>query len=95
MNEWGVVSVLITLAGFIAAVVGPIVKLNSTITRLSTIIDYVMKKLDELEKKDEKFLSDRKAAHEKIHHRIDEQGEILNDHENRISYLERKKENEH
>lgn len=90
MSEWGVVGVLVTLAGLIAAVVGPIIKLNSTITRLSTIIDYAMKKLDELEKKDEKFLSERKTAHEKIHNRIDEHGEVLNDHENRISYLERR-----
>lgn len=92
MNQWEVVTVLVTLVGLVVAIIGPIIKLNSTITKLSTMIDYALKKLDELEKKDETFLRERKASHEKIHKRIDEQGEILQNHETRIRFLERKEE---
>lgn len=92
MNEWGVITVIVTLAALVGAIAGPIVKLNSTITKLSTIIDYALKRLDELEKKDEKFLSERKTSHEKIHKRIDEQSEVLQNHETRIQFLERKEQ---
>ena len=90
MDEWGVVTAAVTLAGLVGAIVGPIVKLNGTITKLSAVIDYALKRLDELEKKNEKFLSERKTSHEKIHKRIDQHGELLQEHETRIQFLERK-----
>ena len=57
---------------------------------MSTMIDYALKKLDELEEKDGMLREERKASHEKIHKRIDKQGELLQQHETRIQFLERK-----
>lgn len=88
--EWSVVTVIVVLVGLFAAIAGPIIKLNSTITKLSTMIDYALKKLDELEEKDGMLREERKASHEKIHKRIDKQGELLRQHETRIQFLERK-----
>ncbi len=39
MTEWGVVTVIIALGGFVLAIVAPVIKLNTTITRLTTIVD--------------------------------------------------------
>ena len=63
--EWSVVTVIVVLVGLFAAIAGPIIKLNSTITKLSTMIDYALKKLDELEEKDGMLREERKASHEK------------------------------
>ena len=49
MNEWGVVTVIIALVGLFATVSKPIIKLNKTITELSTDLKQVMTRLDKLE----------------------------------------------
>lgn len=49
MNEWTVVTALSVVAGLVAAVAGPIVKLNGTISRLSAILEHVLVRLDKLE----------------------------------------------
>lgn len=48
MNEWTVVTVLVTLAGFIIAIVSPLVKLNNTITRINTTVTALEKDLETL-----------------------------------------------
>lgn len=74
MTEWTVVGVLIALVGFISAVVAPIVKLNTTIVKLTQIVDSLAGDVSELTKRN----SD-------THSRIFEQ---LGDHETRITVLE-------
>ena len=39
MTEWGVFGVIVALVSFVVAVGAPMLKLNGTITRLSTIIE--------------------------------------------------------
>ena len=57
MNEWTVVTALSVVAGLVAAVAGPIVKLNGTISRLSAILEHVLVRLDKLEQEDERARS--------------------------------------
>ena len=49
MTEWGVVGVLAALAGLAAAILKPIIKLNTTLTRLVVLVDELADKLSALE----------------------------------------------
>lgn len=61
--EWTVVTVLVVLVGLIAAVVKPLLTLNTTITRLSAGVDALEKNIGTLtERYDES--STRLADHE-------------------------------
>lgn len=90
MTEWTVFGVVAALVSFVIAVSAPILKLNSTITKLSVIIDNALRRLDNLEKQDDKFREDSKASHQKIHNRIDKVESNMQDHERRIFAIERK-----
>ena len=39
MNEWGVVGVIVTLIGLAAAIIKPIVQLNTNIVKLTVAVD--------------------------------------------------------
>lgn len=39
MTEWGVVGVLVVLVGLVSAIVGPVIKLNTSITKLTVTLD--------------------------------------------------------
>lgn len=45
MTEWGVVGVLAALAGFAATLVAPVIKLNTTLTRLAVLVEELSDKL--------------------------------------------------
>ncbi len=81
MTEWGVVTVLVTVVGLFAAVGAPVLKLNSTITRLQTVLDDLRSDFE-----------DQKAHNSESHKRLwehnDKQDEQLDDHEKRITRLE-------
>ena len=55
MNEWTVVTSLSVIVGLAAALAGPVVKLNGTISRLSAILEHVLAQLSKLEREDEKL----------------------------------------
>lgn len=74
MTEWGVVTVLVALVGFVATVVKPIINLNTSITKLTEIVDRMSKDLDELTKRNA-------DTHARIFERLE-------DHETRIKILE-------
>ena len=57
---------LILLAALTAAVAGPIVKLNGTISRLSAILEQVLRRLDKLEGEDQRL----QARGEEIQRRL-------------------------
>lgn len=82
MNEWGVVLVLIALAGFFVTVGGPILKLNTTIAKQSVLLNSLDKKLAELSE-------DKKEAHKKLWAHNEKQDAKLEDHETRITSLEK------
>lgn len=90
MNEWVVVTVLVTLVGLFFTVGKPIIKLNETMTTLNVNVEHNSHELTEL-KND--FKSQRESAHES-HQQLwmhnNKQDEKLQDHETRIGILERK-----
>lgn len=86
--EWQTVTVIIALVGLVAAVAGPMIKLNGTLTKLSVILEHALARLDKLEKEDLALQLRMKESHSKIHGRIDRQDELLHEHDKRIHTLE-------
>ena len=84
MTEWQVVGVLIALVGFVAAIVTPIIKLNTSIVKLSMLVDGLGNKLSTME-------STNAASHDRIWNKLEEHGEELVDHDKRIIKLEGQK----
>lgn len=74
MTEWAVVGVIIALVGLVTGIVTPIIKLNSTIVKLTTIVD-------ELGKNFETYSEKNSRVHRELFNAV-------NDHEKRIVVLE-------
>ena len=89
MNEWTVVTALSVVAGLVAAVAGPIVKLNGTISRLS-ILEHVLVRLDKLEQEDERARGREEKTERRLSQRMDSQDQRLCRCENRLSLLEQR-----
>lgn len=83
MTEWQVFGVIVALVAFVTAIVGPLIKLNTSITRLTENIDRLVKDLAEQKEKSSE-------SHRRIWAKNDEQDETLADHETRITILEKK-----
>lgn len=81
MTEWGVFGVIVALIGFAAAIIKPIVTLNTSITTLRNAIDALGKEI-------EKDAETNAASHDRLWRHNDKQDDILNDHEKRITVLE-------
>ena len=77
------VGVLIALLGLLTAVVTPVVRLNSSITKLNTTMEHITKEVDGLK-------TDNHDSHKRLWDKNEEQDKALNDHETRITTLERK-----
>ena len=90
MNEWTVVTALSVVAGLVAAVAWPIVKLNGTISRLSAILEHVLVRLDKLEQEDERARSREEKTERRLSQRMDGQDQRLCRCENRLSLLEQR-----
>jgi len=75
VNEWTVVTVVIALVGLFVTVAKPIVGLTNNITRLSEIVERLEARLTELS-------GENSDAHRRMWERVE-------DHETRISVLER------
>ena len=84
MTEWQVVGVLIALVGFVAAIVTPIIKLNTSIVKLSILVDGLGNKLSAME-------TANSVSHDRIWNKLEEHGEELVDHDKRIIKLEGQK----
>lgn len=82
MTEWGVVSVLIALVGLFITVGAPIIKLVASITKLNSTVQAIQMDLQEL-------TEHNTASHSRIFSRLDGHDEKLQDHEIRISSIER------
>ncbi len=81
MTEWGVVGVVIALFGFAVSVVAPIIKLNTSITRLTVTLETVARELNDQKKSNHE-------SHKRIWEKNEEQDGKLADHEGRITRLE-------
>lgn len=83
MNEWDVILVIGEVIALIVLVGGPIIKLNTTLTKL-------MVKLEELTASYKQSESSNTKAHARIWNKLDEHDEVLNDHETRLQLMEKK-----
>lgn len=66
MNEWNIVTALVTLVSLGAAIMAPILKLNSTISKLSVLIDGALKDMVRLRSR----LDDTEAEMQGIERRV-------------------------
>ena len=81
--EWTVVVVLIALVGLVISVLTPAIRLNTSVTKLSTLVDSLNGKLSAME-------SNNTDAHRRIWTELDGQKETLHQHETRITVLEKR-----
>lgn len=79
--EWEVVGVIVVLVGLIATVSGPMIKLNSTLTRLTTKMESFADGLEKFQGRYKDHLKNQGEINEK--HQAE-----LDDHEHRITVLE-------
>ena len=83
VTPWEVFGVIVTLVGFAIAIGTPIIKLNTSMTKLIEGLGNLREWLDELTEKNSK-------SHERIWKHNDEQDEKIGNHETRITLLEEK-----
>ena len=81
--EWTVVGVIVTLGGLAALIISPVVKLNSTVTKLATLVDRLV--ADNLELSKGNAESHRRLWDDQVR-----QDDLINDHETRITVIERR-----
>ena len=81
--EWQVVGVIVVLVGLAGSIIGPVIKLNSSITRLTVTMERLVKDVDVIKENSH-------DAHQRLWEKNDEQDKIINDHEFRITSLEKK-----
>ena len=72
--DWTVIAGVAALVGLIGGIVAPILKLNTSITQLTVVVNGLTKNFEKLTDKNE-------CAHEKINEKLD-------DHEKRIFIIE-------
>ncbi|MCI8342558.1 MAG: hypothetical protein HFE62_05030 [Firmicutes bacterium] len=83
--EWQVITVIVTIAGLFFTVAKPIIKLTSTISKL----DQTCSRLDG---QFSGFEARNKESHRRIWEHNGKQDDAINDHEKRITYLEKEGE---
>lgn len=81
MNEWSVVVVLIAVAGLVATLATPMIRLNTTMTRLVVLVEELSDKLGALEREND-------GAHERLAGRVDALLGEVHGHETRLTVLE-------
>ena len=72
--DWTIIAGVAALVGIIGGIVAPILKLNTSITRLTVVVNGLVENFEKLTDKNE-------CAHEKINEKLD-------DHEKRIFIIE-------
>ena len=81
MTEWGVVGVIIAMVGLIISVATPMIKLNSTLTRLITQMENFSNGLAAFQVRYKEQLASQKEINETHQKELD-------NHEHRITVLE-------
>lgn len=92
--EWTTVTVVIALVGLIGTVTTPLIKLNSSITKLNVTLDTIKGELEEQKKALSAQKADSRESHRRLWAHNDEQDTTLNDHETRIRVLEQQNNKE-
>lgn len=88
MSEWAVVGVLATFLTIIGTITTPIVKLNSTISELSTKIEMFGRDKDKLEADIKDLETKNRETHTDLYNKFNGNTMQLTDHETRINHLE-------
>lgn len=83
MTEWEVFLLITVLVGFLTAVVTPLIKLNNTITELTTTTKNLTKSLDE-------YKVSNAEAHRRIWEELESHDHVINTHETRLMIIESK-----
>lgn len=81
MTEWGVVGVIIALAGLLATVTAPLIKLNGNITSLNVTLNQMRKDVDAQKESS-------KESHRRLWEHNEEQDKRLDEHDMRITLIE-------
>lgn len=90
MTEWGVFLVIVAVVGFVITISGPIAKATKAITALTVELKFFREEIAQIKRDNKEFQNSASVKHERIHTRIDEHDEKINDHEKRIIKLEHK-----
>ena len=85
MSEYGVIVIVVAMITTAITIMAPIIKLNTTITRLIVKLDNLGMDMEELEKHNHE-------SHRRIWEKNDEQDGKLADHETRLIVIENEKE---
>jgi len=83
MTDWDIVKDIVVLLGIIVTVTGPLLKLNTSIVQLKTLLDNVIKRVEDDDKSNTE-------SHRRLWAHNTEQDKILTDHEQRLHSLEDK-----
>lgn len=81
MTEWGVVGVIVVLLGLVGTIVTPLIKLNTSIVKLTV-------KLDAFGEDLAKLTAENGKSHDRIWRDLEEKDTTLEDHEHRIYAIE-------
>ena len=80
--EWTVVVVIVALAGLTGSILTPAIKLNTSVTKLSTLVDNLNAELDAME-------NSNSEAHRRLWNELEGQKSTVSGHETRITLLEK------
>lgn len=78
---WEIFLGIVALIGFLAAVCGPLIKLNTNIVRLNDSIQVLQNAMDKID-------TDNEKSHKRIWEHNEEQDDQIDNHEHRINSLE-------
>lgn len=79
--EWQVFGVIVALGGFAGAIIAPVVKLNSSITRLTVTMERLVQDVQELRERS-------REEHGRLWRKNEELDHVLTAHETRLTTLE-------
>lgn len=83
MTDWDIVKDIVVLAGLIVTVTTPLLKLNTSITQLKSLLDSVVKQVQDNDRSNS-------TSHKRLWEHNEEQDEILHSHEMRLHDLDGK-----
>lgn len=88
MTEWGIFGVIAALASFLTVIVAPMLKLNTSITKLTITMNHMNQQLADQNVEMERMRVKSSESHERLWKKNEEQDEVLSDHDKRITRLE-------
>ncbi len=83
MDEWLIFKDIVVIVGLIITVTTPLLKLNTSITQLRTLLDSVVKRIDENDR-------NNTESHRRLWQHNTEQDRTLQNHEQRLHDLDGK-----